>query len=71
VSETQDIKDPRFFIMYPWSPSRLGRIGGPRVVVPAYGPDEAFRALAATRISRLLVLMTAVTIFVISIAYST
>ena len=37
----------------------------------AYGPDEAFRALGAhTHLSPFLVLMTAVTIFVISIAYS-
>src|ERR1700674_777172 len=37
----------------------------------AYGPDEAFRALGPhTHLSPFLVLMTAVTIFVISIAYS-
>src|SRR5258707_3708365 len=37
----------------------------------AYGPDEAFRALGShTHLSPFLVLMTAVTIFVISIAYS-
>src|ERR1022692_4565683 len=37
----------------------------------AYGPDEAFRALGVhTHLSPFLVLMTAVTIFVISIAYS-
>jgi len=38
----------------------------------AYGPDEAFRALGAhSHLAILLVLMTTVTIFVISIAYST
>src|SRR5690348_2507347 len=37
----------------------------------AYGPDEAFRALGPhTHLSPFLVLMTAVTVFVISIAYS-
>src|SRR5678809_1588189 len=37
----------------------------------AYGPDEAYRALGGhTHLALLLVLMTAVTIFVISIAYS-
>src|SRR5580698_2884968 len=37
----------------------------------AYGPDEAFRALGPhTHLSPFLILMTAVTIFVISIAYS-
>jgi hypothetical protein len=37
----------------------------------AYGPDEAYRALGAhTHLALLLVLMTAATIFVISIAYS-
>src|SRR5450755_415119 len=37
----------------------------------AYGPDEAFRALGVhTHLAPFLVIMTAVTIFVISIAYS-
>src|SRR5438874_10902932 len=37
----------------------------------AYGPDEAYRALGQhTHLALLLVLMTAVTIIVISIAYS-
>src|ERR1700745_105836 len=37
----------------------------------AYGPDEAFRALGPhTHLAPFLVLMTAITIFVISIAYS-
>lgn len=37
----------------------------------AYGPDEAYRALGAhTHLALFLVVMTAVTIFVISIAYS-
>jgi len=37
----------------------------------AYGPDEAFRALGThTHLSPLLTLMTAVTIFIISVAYS-
>src|ERR1700684_4326990 len=37
----------------------------------AYGPDEAFRALGPhTHLSPFLILMTAVTIFVISTAYS-
>src|SRR5579885_807823 len=37
----------------------------------AYGPDEAYRALGPhTHLALLLVIMTAVTIFVISIAYS-
>ncbi len=68
----RDIKDPHVFhnvslvAFLAW----VG-LGADGLSSSAYGPDEAFRALGThTHLSPLLVLMTAVTIFVISIAYS-
>src|SRR5580765_5364497 len=68
----RDIKDPHVFhhvslvAFLAW----VG-LGADGLSSSAYGPDEAFRALGAhTHLSPFLVLMTAVTIFVISIAYS-
>jgi len=68
----RDIKDPQVFhhvsliAFLAW----VG-LGADGLSSSAYGPDEAFRALGVhTHLSPFLVLMTAVTIFVISIAYS-
>ncbi len=68
----RDIKDPQVFhnvsliAFLAW----VG-LGADGLSSSAYGPDEAFRALGPhTHLSPFLVLMTAVTIFVISIAYS-
>ncbi len=68
----RDIKDPHVFhnvslvAFLAW----VG-LGADGLSSSAYGPDEAFRALGPhTHLSPFLVLMTAVTIFVISIAYS-
>src|SRR5258708_17844900 len=68
----RDLKDPHVFhnvsliAFLAW----VG-LGADGLSSSAYGPDEAFRALGIhTHLSPFLVLMTAVTIFVISIAYS-
>src|SRR5882672_10669005 len=68
----RDIQDPHLFhnvsliAFLAW----VG-LGADGLSSSAYGPDEAFRALGPhTHLSPFLVLMTAVTIFVISIAYS-
>jgi amino acid transporter len=68
----RDIKDPQVFrnvsliAFLAW----VG-LGADGLSSSAYGPDEAFRALGPhTHLSPFLVLMTAITIFVISIAYS-
>ena len=68
----RDIQDPHVFhrvslvAFLAW----VG-LGADGLSSSAYGPDEAFRALGVhTHLSPLLVLMTAVTIIVISIAYS-
>jgi amino acid transporter len=68
----RDIKDPELFhhvsliAFLAW----VG-LGADGLSSSAYGPDEAFRALGPhTHLSPFLILMTAVTICVISIAYS-
>src|ERR1035437_84437 len=68
----RDIKDPQIFhhvslvAFLAW----VG-LGADGLSSSAYGPDEAFRALGGhAHLSPFLVLMTAVTIIVISIAYS-
>src|SRR5882762_9156624 len=68
----RDIKDPNVFhhvsliAFLAW----VG-LGADGLSSSAYGPDEAFRALGAhTHLAPFLVLMTALTISVISIAYS-
>jgi amino acid transporter len=72
VGEKRDVTDPEIFhhvslaVFLAW----VG-LGADGLSSSAYGPDEAFRALGPhTHMAILLVLMTAVTIFVISIAYS-
>ena len=72
LGKPRDIKDPHVFhhvsliAFLAW----VG-LGADGLSSSAYGPDEAFRALGVhTHLSPFLVLMTAVTIFVISIAYS-
>jgi amino acid transporter len=72
LGKPRDIKDPQLFhhvsliAFLAW----VG-LGADGLSSSAYGPDEAFRALGPhTHLSPFLVLMTAVTIFVISIAYS-
>src|SRR5213082_663581 len=72
VGKARDPMDPRVFhsvtlaAFLAW----VG-LGADGLSSSAYGPDEAFRALGPhTHLSPFLVLMTAVTIFVISIAYS-
>src|ERR1700752_3765891 len=72
LGKPRDIKDPNIFhrvslvAFLAW----VG-LGADGLSSSAYGPDEAFRALGPhTHLSPFLVLMTAVTIFVISIAYS-
>ncbi|MBI5200785.1 MAG: hypothetical protein HY925_04280, partial [Elusimicrobia bacterium] len=68
----RDIRDPEVFhkislvAFLAW----VG-LGADGLSSSAYGPDEAFRALGAhTHLALILVVMTAATIFVISIAYS-
>src|SRR5713101_4165938 len=72
IGKPRDISDPHIFhnvsliAFLAW----VG-LGADGLSSSAYGPDEAFRALGThTHLSPFLVLMTAVTIFVISIAYS-
>src|ERR1022692_1308390 len=72
IGKPRDIKDPQLFhhvslvAFLAW----VG-LGADGLSSSAYGPDEAFRAVGVhTHLSPFLVLMTAVTIFVISIAYS-
>src|SRR5664279_5281174 len=72
LGKPRDVKDPNVFhrvslvAFLAW----VG-LGADGLSSSAYGPDEAFRALGAhTHLSPFLVLMTAVTIIVISIAYS-
>src|SRR5437016_1283574 len=72
IGAPRDIHDPQIFhrvslvAFLAW----VG-LGADGLSSSAYGPDEAFRALGPhTHLSPFLVLMTAVTIFVISIAYS-
>jgi amino acid transporter len=68
----RDIKDPNIFhrvslvAFLAW----IG-LGADGLSSSSYGPDEAFRALGGyTHLAPFLILMTAVTIVVISIAYS-
>src|SRR5579884_2404629 len=68
--EKRDVTDPEVFhhvslaVFLAW----VG-LGADGLSSSAYGPDEAFRALGPhTHLAILLVLMTTVTIFVISIA---
>jgi len=68
----RDLQDPRLFhrvslvAFLAW----VG-LGADGLSSSAYGPDEAFRALGThTHLAPILILMTAATIFVISIAYS-
>jgi amino acid transporter len=70
--KARDLKDPQVFhrvsliAFLAW----VG-LGADGLSSSAYGPDEAFRALGVhTHLAPFLVLMTAATIFVISIAYS-
>src|SRR5665213_1971003 len=72
LGKPRDIKDPQVFhhvslvAFLAW----VG-LGADGLSSSAYGPDEAFRALGPhTHLSPFLILMTAVTIFVISTAYS-
>jgi amino acid transporter len=72
LGKPRDIRDPNVFhhvsliAFLAW----VG-LGADGLSSSAYGPDEAFRALGShTHLAPFLILMTAVTIFVISIAYS-
>lgn len=72
LGQPRDIRDPDVFhkvslaAFLAW----VG-LGADGLSSSAYGPDEAFRALGThTHLALILVVMTAVTIFVISIAYS-
>ncbi len=72
LGKPRDIRDPDVFhkvslaAFLAW----VG-LGADGLSSSAYGPDEAFRALGThTHLALFLVVMTAVTIFVISIAYS-
>ena len=72
LGKPRDVKDPNVFhrvslvAFLAW----VG-LGADGLSSSAYGPDEAFRALGTHRsLAIVLVAMTAVTIFVISIAYS-
>ena len=72
IGKPRDLKDPHIFqhvslmAFLAW----VG-LGADGLSSSAYGPDEAYRALGQhTHLAPLLVLMTAVTIVVISIAYS-
>src|SRR3954463_2358679 len=72
LGKPRDIRDPDVFhkISLAAFLAWVG-LGADGLSSSAYGPDEAFRALGPhTHLSPFLVLMTAVTIFVISIAYS-
>src|SRR5690242_18927395 len=72
LGKPRDIKDPQIFhhVSLVAFLASVG-LGADGLSSSAYGPDEAFRALGAhTHLAPFLVLMTAVTIFVISIAYS-
>lgn len=72
LGKPRDIRDPDVFhkislvAFLAW----VG-LGADGLSSSAYGPDEAYRALGShTHLALLLVIMTAITIFVISIAYS-
>ncbi|MFA6029214.1 MAG: APC family permease [Elusimicrobiota bacterium] len=72
LGKPRDIRDPDVFhkislvAFLAW----VG-LGADGLSSSAYGPDEAYRALGAhTHLALFLIIMTAVTIFVISIAYS-
>ena len=72
LGKPRDIRDPEVFhkISLAAFLAWVG-LGADGLSSSAYGPDEAYRALGAhTHLALLLVVMTAVTIFVISIAYS-
>ncbi len=72
LGKPRDIRDPDVFhkISLAAFLAWVG-LGADGLSSSAYGPDEAFRALGThTHLALLLVIMTAVTIFVISIAYS-
>ena len=72
LGKPRDIRDPEIFhkISLAAFLAWVG-LGADGLSSSAYGPDEAFRALGThTHLALLLVVMTAVTIFVISIAYS-
>jgi len=72
LGKPRDIRDPDVFhkISLAAFLAWVG-LGADGLSSSSYGPDEAYRALGAhTHLALLLVLMTAVTIFVISIAYS-
>ncbi len=72
LGKPRDIRDPDVFhkISLAAFLAWVG-LGADGLSSSAYGPDEAFRALGThTHLALLLVVMTAVTIFVISIAYS-
>src|SRR5881409_3837056 len=72
IGPPRDVSDPKIFhrvslvVFLAW----VG-LGADGLSSSAYGPEAAFRTLGPhTHLAILLVLMTAVTIFVISIAYS-
>jgi hypothetical protein len=72
LGKPRDLRDPDVFhkISLAAFLAWVG-LGADGLSSSAYGPDEAYRALGAhTHLALLLVVMTAVTIFVISIAYS-
>jgi hypothetical protein len=72
LGKPRDIRDPEVFhkISLAAFLAWVG-LGADGLSSSAYGPDEAFRALGPhTHLALFLVVMTAVTIFVISIAYS-
>src|SRR5216110_1128258 len=72
LGKPRDIRDPDVFhkISLAAFLAWVG-LGADGLSSSAYGPDEAYRALGAhTHLALMLVVMTAVTIFVISIAYS-
>ncbi len=72
LGKPRDIRDPEVFhkISLAAFLAWVG-LGADGLSSSAYGPDEAYRALGAhTHLALFLVVMTAVTIFVISIAYS-
>ncbi len=72
LGKPRDIRDPDVFhkISLAAFLAWVG-LGADGLSSSAYGPDEAYRALGAhTHLALILVVMTAVTIFVISIAYS-
>lgn len=72
LGKPRDIRDPDVFhkISLAAFLAWVG-LGADGLSSSAYGPDEAYRALGAhTHLALLLVLMTAATIFIISIAYS-